>query len=175
MQINLRQFCKLVLIFIFGFQFTLSVGAPLCNNVGCFDLFKGAWFEIYYPSDFIKMGSKSATSSAGNDAAIFIAPDKSVEFYIYSPQWGGLAPAIEINSKIEKLDAEKRSKTNGGFYKWTTISALNGGYMRSYQGFQSDDGKVNWVIGIKYKDMISYSRYKDQYLFFKRSLKQFSD
>ncbi len=156
-------------------------GSPLqaqqtCNNLSCFNLFKGAWFEIKYPVTFTpRIIKKSSTKQDGADAAAFLSPDRLVEFYIFSPQWNGAAPGIELNPKSERLDSKKSAKTKNGIITWTSISSLRGEYTRSYQDFESISGHIHWVVGIKYKDINSYERYKNQYILFKKSLVQLSD
>jgi hypothetical protein len=146
----------------------------VCNDAGCFVQFRGAWFDIMYPAEFSpKIIQKSALGADKADAVIFSSPDKLVEFYIYSPQWDGVAPGIEISPTTERLDSEKSSKSKDGIITWFTISSRKGEYIRSYQEFKSDS--VHWVIGIKYKDKNNYDNYKKQYLFFKKSLRQYAD
>jgi hypothetical protein len=147
----------------------------ICNDGGCFLKFQGgAWFDIMYPATFTpKIIQKSTTQSDKADAVIFLSPDKLVEFYIYSPLWNGVAPGIEINLGTERLDSEKSSKSKDGTITWFTISSRKGEYIRSYQAFKSDS--IHWVIGIKYKDKSAYEQYKNKYLFFKKSLQQYSD
>jgi hypothetical protein len=147
-----------------------------CSQSDCYALFRGAWFEIKYPANFSpRIVKKSSTNQTGADAVVFLSPDKLVEFYIFSPQWGGVAPEIELNPKTEKLDSKKSSKTQNGTITWSTISSLKGEYSRSYQAFDSSSGYINWVVGIKYNDMSAYERYKSQYILFKKSLVQFAD
>jgi hypothetical protein len=146
----------------------------VCNDAGCFSEFKGAWFDVMYPAEFFpKVIRKSASKAEKADAVIFLSPDKLVEFYIFSPQWSGVAPGIEINPTTEKLESEKSSKSKDGTVTWFTISSRKGDYIRSYQAFKSDS--IYWVIGIKYKDKKAYDQYKTQYLFFKKSLQQYAD
>lgn len=146
----------------------------VCNDAGCFLQFRGAWFDIMYPAEFFpKIIQKPVPGKDKADAVIFSSPDKLVEFYIYSPQWGGFAPGIEINPTTERLDSEKSRKSKDGIITWFTISSRKGDYIRSYQEFKSDS--VHWVVGIKYKDKNSYNQYIKQYLFFKKSLKQYAD
>jgi hypothetical protein len=145
-----------------------------CNDVSCFMLFRGAWFDIMYPADFFPKIIKNSDAEADKaEAVTFSSPDKLVEFYIYSPQWGGLAPGIEINPTTERLDSEQSSKSKDGINTWYTISSRKGDYIRSYQAFKSDS--IHWVIGIKYKDKNAYDQYKKRYIFFKKSLKQYAD
>lgn len=48
--------------------------------------FKGAWFEIKYPSSFTaKPSQKSATSDKGYESAFFESQDHLVEFYVFLP------------------------------------------------------------------------------------------
>ena len=78
----------LVSCFVLG-NATAQQDAAACNAAGCYKTHKGAWFDIKYPADFLATDiQKSSTRQTGADATVFLSPDKSVEFYIYSPQWG---------------------------------------------------------------------------------------
>ena len=134
--------------------------------------FKGAWFDINYPSNFIAKGSLK--TSDGFESAIFKSPDNLVEFYIFSPQWNGQATDIQLDAK-EKLSSSK-SQVNGAITtKWWTISSTDGSYSRSYQEKYNKSQNTKWIIGIKYKKSTALEKYKNEYALFKNSLKQYAD
>lgn len=135
-------------------------------------VFNGAWFEIKYPSNFTAIGSLKSISADGFESAIFKSPDGLVEFYIFSPQWGGEYSDINLKSN-EKLQSTETKIIGEKTIKYWTIADKNAKYIRSYQ--ETKDESTNWVIGIKYKDQIAYNKYKQMYLKFKLSLKQFAD
>jgi hypothetical protein len=137
--------------------------------------YKGAWFDIKYPSSFtVKPSLKSSTSDKGYESAFFESPDRLVEFYVFSPQWSGNATDIDVKNS-EKITATKTETTGHFIIKWWTIAAKNGSYTRSYQEKTDTQANTNWVIGIKYKNQGAFSKYKKQYLSFKASLVQYAD
>lgn len=140
-------------------------------------LYRGSWFEIQYPKEFI------ATPSSGEtDEAKFFLPDGSIEFFVFSPLWGG-NPADYLNiSSTEELVDEKTEESGDDLKKqvirWVTLKAKDGSYYRSFISIKSQVGTgsdIHKVLGIKYKDNATYEKYKDSYVSFKKSLKQFSD
>ena len=137
-------------------------------------IFNGAWFDINYPSNFIAKGSLKSTTSDGFESAIFKSPDNLVEFYIFSPQWNGKATDILLKTK-ERLSSSK-SQVNGDVEtKWWTITSSDGYYSRSYQQKYNKSNNTKWIIGIKYKTTSALEKYKKEYAFFKKSLKQYAD
>jgi hypothetical protein len=59
--------------------------------------YRGAWFEVKYPSTFrVRPSLRSSSSTRGYDSVFFTAPDDNVEFYVFSPQWNGTASDIEL-------------------------------------------------------------------------------
>jgi hypothetical protein len=54
--------------------------------------YTGAWFKTEYPTNFnVVPVSKSSSSKDGYDGVKFVGVKDRVEFYVYSPQWGGLS------------------------------------------------------------------------------------
>ena len=137
--------------------------------------FKGAWFEIEYPSDFkAKNSLKSSTNSEGFDSAIFTSPDGKVQFYIFSPQWSGKATDIKVK-KGESITETSQQKENRIFVKRWTVAANDGSYFRSYEETSETLGNINKVFGIKYTSKSDLEQYREQYLHFKNSLVQYAD
>lgn len=136
--------------------------------------FEGAWFDIEYPQNFSSTGSLKSSTGEGYDSAKFTSPDKKVEFYIYSPQWGG--DAIDINLKSNEKLLSSESKTNGEFrIKHWTIVAKDGSYTRSYQEKLNINTQSKSVVGIKYINSDAYEKYRKSYIAFKSSLIQYAD
>ena|GEM_PF-1794677 len=152
-----------------------SSGAPVEAKTATY---KGAYFEITFPADF-NVRPLDATPSMKTSAALFSSPDGAMEFYIFSPQWGGDAPGISIHpeTEIEISRKSEKGRSSGveGTYTWTTITAKDKSYTRMYQDFLSTDASIHWVIGMKYKSDATLQQFKGQYANFKASLKQFSD
>lgn len=139
--------------------------------------FKGAWFKIDYPANFTAKGSLPSTTAQEGyfDSAIFTSPDGKVEFYIFSPQWGGEPSDIALKPGERAGKPEIKKGKYGKVLTYWSISAKNGSYTRSYQETRSEMENTCWVIGIKYADKKSYNRYKKQYQAFKASLQQYAD
>ncbi len=135
-------------------------------------VFKGAWFDISYPTSFSANPGIKCQSMEGVESATFVSPDKSVEFYVFSPQWSGEATDIILKNN-EKLASEKSDVKENITIKWFTISAKDASYTRSY--VQTTTESTNQIFGIKYKNQASFDKYKNEYLAFKKSLIQFAD
>lgn len=145
----------------------------------------GNYFKIAYPKDF-KANPDGPILNDGNlidtDEATFISPDGTVEFFVYSPQWGGTPKdylEIKENEKVVSEDMQMKDKTLGDqtidvlTTKFTTVKDKNDKYTRSIMSQKTES--TNLVFGIKYKDQASYDKYKAKYITFKKSLVQFAD
>lgn len=157
---------RLFLLVIVSFSFSTLFGQT--------KIFKGAWFDIKYPSSFKAKGSLKSSSAEGFESAFFESSDRLVEFYVFSPQWSGVPSDISLK-ETEKLSSTKTEINGSQITIWWTITAKNGSYIRSYQEKKDESLNINWVVGIKYKNQIAYNKYKTQYSAFKASLKQYAD
>lgn len=161
---------------------SLFSAASMCQAQGAAEerqaIYKGAWFEIKYPANF-KARALDTTKPTESSAATFSSPDGAMEFYIFSPQWGGEAPGIALvpAAEVETSRKTEKGKSSGveGVYTWSTISAKDKSYTRVFQDFLAADGSIHWVIGMKYKSDAALQRYKSQYVGFKASLRQLAD
>lgn len=152
--------------------FTICLAAySFCQQT---NKFTGAWFDIDYPRTFTARGSMLSTTADGFESAFFRSPDSLVEFYIFSPQWNG-EPTDIMLTPSESMSSSKTENGKEISVKFWTISAKNGSYMRSYQETYNRSFNTKWVVGIKYKNKSAYDHYKDQYIKFKKSLKQYAD
>jgi hypothetical protein len=149
--------------------------ASINNNYYVNGTFTGAWFKVTVPPDFIAKPSMKSNSGNGYESAFFDSPDGDVEFYIFSPQWGGDPTDIGVDQNIEKINSTTTQKSRNKITTWSEISAIDGSYLRAYQDTKSQNGSNHWVIGLKYKSQMAYDKYKQAYLAFKKSLVQFSD
>lgn len=138
---------------------------------------RGTWFDVKYPPGF-------ATHAGAEDSAFFTSPDGKVEFYVFSPLWGGDAAAdIGLNPVTERLVEEKTMEDTSNEEQgpktthWVTIAAKDGSYTRSWVDIKDENygSPVNHTFGIKYKDAASYAGWRDAYLAFKGSLVQYAD
>ncbi len=140
------------------------------------NIFKGGWFNIEYPTDFtVRPSIISPTNNGTYDSAFFTSPDNKVEFYMFSPQWSYDAKDIAINEKTETASPAEVQKKDGREITNYTITAKDGSYTRTYQQTVENEGSTKWVIGLKYATQKDYDKYKAAYLKFKGSLKQFAD
>lgn len=137
--------------------------------------YKGAWFEIKYPSGFRVRPSQLSSSASGYDSAFFTAPDASVEFYIFSPQWNGEPGDIAINSRSEVFVSQDTDRRGNRAVRRATIRARDGSYTRSFEDVEDTDSNTRRVFGVKYINSRAYDRYRQTYLTFKQSLRQFAD
>ncbi len=71
--------------------------------------------------------------------------------------------------------SEKRAKKNAGTSKTWTIEAKDGSYMRSYMSITYYDGFIAMdIVGIKYKNIDAYNKYKVAYITFKKSFLKYN-
>jgi len=138
--------------------------------------YKGAWFSIKYPGSFrVYPSLKSLSSSEGYDSVFFISPDSSVEFYVFSPQWNGGPSDIALQPDTEEYVAQKEEKRNSRIVRFITIRARDKSYLRSYVDTEDTDLNTRLVLGIRYTDQKAYEKYKQFYLDFKASIRQYAD
>lgn len=141
-----------------------------------YSTYKGAWFDIEYPSDFKAENSqKSSTSSEGYDSAIFTSQDGKVQFYVFSPQWSGEPTDISLDkNNEEQIDFSEEKKGDITIKRWL-IEANNGSYHRAYEETIDKLSNTNKVFGIIYSPDHYKDEYREEYLHFKKSLKQYAD
>lgn len=137
--------------------------------------YKGAWFEVKYPSDFRVRPSLQSSSGQTYDSVFFSSPDGSVEFYVFSPQWNGQPSDIELNSQSEVQVSQDTQRRSGKIVRRVTIRARDNSYLRSFEDTEDTSTNTRKVFGIKYRNQAAYSRYRQSYLTFKQSLRQFAD
>lgn len=151
-------------------------------------VYSGAWFDIEYPPDFkVRPSLQTSAAIEGKyDSAFFISADKSVEFYVLSPQWNREPKDIALNPRQEVLVSHEIKKTQHGkdsdgeyvhriVTQWFTVRAKDGSYWRSWLDIEDVGIDTRKVFGIKYRDQKAYDRHKEAYLRFKSSLKQYAD
>lgn len=154
----------------------LLSGPAVVGNTGhAWLTYKGAWFEIKYPSNFKVRPSLRSSSAQTYDSAFFSSPDGSVEFYVFSPQWNGEPTDIEMKSPFEVQVSQNTEKRAGRIVRRVTIRARDNSYLRSFEDTEDTTTNTRKVFGIKYRDEATYNRYRQSYLTFKQSLKQFAD
>lgn len=145
------------------------------KSVAKYSVYKGAWFDVEYPSNFtVKPSLKSSTSQDGYDSALFTSPDGKVQFYVFSPQWNGDPADIKLKDG-ETLKEKTEENKNTVLVKRWTIAANDGSYSRSYEERKELENNVNKIFGIRYSTKEDLDRYKEEYLHFKNSLNQYAD
>lgn len=174
--ITLRYFSHrfLVCLVLIGLFWGTSLSArPRSNS---WRTYKGAWFEIKYPSTFKARPSLKSISFDGEyDSAVFTAPDGSAQFYVFAPQWNGTPSDIEIDPSKEDYVSQHNEQKGTIKVRRVTIKAKDGSYKRAFEDTENTDLNIRRVFGFKYRNQAAYNRYRNQYLTFKRSLQQFSD
>lgn len=135
--------------------------------------YKGAYFDIKYPAGFRVRAS--LRSDVNPDSAFFTAPDASVEFYVYSPIWNGEPTDIEINEATEEYVSRNTQMKGGIKIRRVTIRAKDSSYTRSFEDTENTNTNNRTVFGIKYRDQNAYNKYRQTYLTFKKSIRQYAD
>lgn len=155
------------------------ISAPFLS--GKVTQYNGSWFSIAYPEEF----TPSPTTPVDHydqyefvetDEARFVSADGEVEFFVYSPQWGGdpgdyleVAEGEEVES--DKTEAEEVMPTN--IHRWCTLKSKDGAYTRAFYSKKTET--THLVFGIRYKSQEVYEQYKEAYIAFKKSLEQYAD
>lgn len=149
--------------------------APISSRAAQVQRFRGAWFEVAVPAGFgVRPSLKSATAE-GYDSAEFTAPDGSVAFYVYSPQWGGEPTDIALDPARETVVADQREEVKGRTVRFYTIADQRKKYFRAYRETIEQAGAIRWVTGIRYKNAAAKKRFDPAYRRFVESLRQFAD
>lgn len=151
---------------------SIAVPGPLQRQ---WRVHKGAYFEIKYPPLFRARASLPSNSFEGEyDSAFFTAPGGNVEFYVFSPLWNGEPKDIEIDAS-EDYVSQNTEKKGTIVIRRVTIRAKDNSYLRSFEDTEYTENNTRRVFGIKYRNQSAYNRHRQDYLTFKRSLRQFSD
>ena len=138
--------------------------------------FKGAYFEVKYPPNFkVRPSLPSESFEDKVDSVFFIAPDGSVQFYVFSPLWNGSPDDIERNPELEDVVSEDVEKKGSITTRRVTLRSKDKSYLRSFEDRENTETNNRTTFGIKYRDQAAYNKYRQQYLTFKNSLRQFSD
>ena len=167
---------RLVVIWAAIIALVPLVVLPAQSRKSNWHTYKGAWFEIKYPATFTARPSLASISFDGQyDSAVFTAPDSSVEFYVFAPQWNGTPADIELDPAREEQLSQHVERKGTINVRRVTIKAKDGSYTRAFEDTENTDLNIRRVFGFKYKNRTVYDKYRSQYLTFKQSLQQFSD
>jgi len=141
-------------------------------------LFQGAWFSVRYPVTFRVSPSQRSATGPGYDSAFFTAPDRSVQFYVFSPQWNGEPRDCQLDSRREVLVDEHvevgRRPHGTTTARQVTVRARDRSYERSWVDMATPEN-TRLVFGIRYRNAAALKAYRPQYLAFKKSLAQSAD
>ncbi len=146
--------------------------------------FYGAFFKVSYPEDFkaspdgpMHQYPESDKEYVQTDEARFLSPDGDVEFYIFSPQWGGATPYTDPfeGEKLVNSDTKEKETDIDGVITTTylTFEGKDQSYTRAAVLIETD--QTVKVFGVKFKNQEVYKLYKPEYLAFKKSLEQYAD
>lgn len=154
--------------------------------------YNGSWFSVKYPKEFNASPTSPTTTLTEDrhgealeapytfvrtDEVTFTSPDDKVEFFVYSPLWGGSPKnylEVTENEKIISDTTKKDKDPNWGrTHRWVSFEDKEGKYKRAFHHMKTENTSL--VFGIKYADQVSYDKYKEDYLAFKGSLMQFAD
>src|SRR3989339_1574650 len=99
-------------------QFKTTTRTPESNLTR----YQGTWFSIDYPNTFIATPTCPTELYNGiemvkTDEARFLSKDASVEFYVYSPLWGGKPDYTFIKDSEELIDQKEVATPGAGFEK----------------------------------------------------------
>jgi hypothetical protein len=140
--------------------------------------YRGRWFKVNYPPGW-KAQPLEAKTAKDSDAATFTSPNGAMQFYIFSPQWGGDAPGIALDPakevEHERKSAAGKSSDVAGTFTWIGIEAKDKSYLRNYQSFKAKDASIHWVVGFKARSDAVLKQYRTDYERFKKSLEQYAD
>jgi hypothetical protein len=164
-----------------------EVSEPLIAEIaewdGEYKAYNGNYFTVQYPSNFITHPFEPTDQMdeydfISTDEATFTSPDGEVEFFVYSPLWGGAPESYLEARENEEITTEKETCDNSiegwpKIIKWVTYTDKNGAYTRSYVSTKTES--TDLVFGIKSINDAAYEKYKEHYLKFKESLEQFAD
>ena len=164
----------MIAISLFLALLTFSAPPGNASQVKGWHTYQGAWFEINYPANFRVRSSLRSSSARGYDSVFFTTPDGSVEFYVFSPQWNGMPADIEVQQS-EVLVSQNFERKAGKTIRRVSIRSRDGSYLRAFEDTEDATTNTRKVFGIRYRNQASYDRYRQTYLTFKASLRQFAD
>jgi len=149
-------------------------------------LYRGGWFVIAYPGDF-RVEERERSASLGPesdryDGVAFVSPDGKVEFYVFSPQWGGTSEYETILPNEEVLEVDETGDLGqvekgeeDRYVKSVLIADRSDRYFRTFRKTVEIAGSVSWLVGVKYRSPEDYERYREEYQAFTASLVQYAD
>lgn len=151
-------------------------------------------FDVnYHKNEVLRIKPKLSSKYfeyVNTDKAYFTSPDGLVEFFVYAKD---ISNDQSNYTKIAKNEIKIRSYSDKFFFEkkylnyilkyWATVKEKNNIYYRSYiyQRSCHDDNRSSFndcetqVIGIKYKNVEAYIKYRDLFIVFNNSLSRSAD
>ena len=171
--------CFFLLVFSLGSQ-NQTQAEPDDNHLSSgkvptgWKTYHGNFFEIGVPPNFVSMPENKRRGGGSGDEVALWNQDQQVEFYVYSPQWNGVASRT-VTQSTETLDSHE-SKTTGGLVeeRWV-MSAKDKSYVRFVVSFTDTKLNTNKTFGIRVPSMRTYAQVKPTFIQWKRTLQQFAD
>lgn len=142
---------------------------PVTESPEEWKTYRGEYFDVQYP------GSFTVESSGETDGILFAAPDRSVRFYIFSPLWNGESKHYEIDPELEIVKQHSVEREGPRRITRITYQDRENHHLRSFEDVEDTLLNTRRIFGVFYTNQDSYSHYKDLYLKFKRSLRQYAD
>lgn len=140
--------------------------------------FESQWFTVDYPITFTArpQGPTDKKDRVITDEAYFIAPDKSVELFVYAPfqgeEPGQYTQVLDTEEVIETATESIENQEGEVEMLWTTVRAKDRSYYRSFTSKRVNG--MYQAFGITYTDQEAYDIYKDVYVRFTKSMKSTS-
>lgn len=106
---------------------------------------------------------------------LFAAPDHSVRFYVFSPQWNGQSKLYEADPDNEVVKQHSIEREGSRRITRVTYQRRDNHHMRSFEDVEDTLYNTRRIFGVFYSNQNAYAEYRDLYLAFKRSLKQYAD
>jgi hypothetical protein len=162
------KIATVLLAFILGLVSLEAVATPT-------RVFKGAWFSVAYPADFIAEGSMRSATADGFDSAYFRDRKGRVEFYVFSPQAGGEPTDLENALTNQKLIKDSVTESAGRSVRSATYAAPGKAIFRSIEEVRTKDLLQIRVFAIKYRTAADLTANLAAYQRFKKSFEAFAD
>ncbi|MBF0544066.1 MAG: hypothetical protein HQM08_06525 [Candidatus Riflebacteria bacterium] len=167
---------KILLVGVaFIFVLTLLSNCAYAKEAVQWKTYKGAWFEVFYPSDFVAKPSLISKNKLNEFDSISFAPlNQSVEFYVFAPLYGYSPEDIGPRSNENQVSSVEKKK--GLIITRTTVySDKEGKYVRTVID-TTDTGPRNTFarhcFGFKYSDKATFEAYNKVFQQFQKSLVQ---
>jgi len=151
-----------------------SIAKVVREKTNNWKTYEGAYFSIKYPDNFKVNPSIKSDGSLFN-SVFFVSPDNTVEFYVYSPLWNGIATDVFVDDSKEIISSEESNIENGIETRYLNIEAKDKSYYRSYLFRENLNTNNLTAYGIKYKTKDDYNYFLNDYVKFKKSIQQWSD